>query len=61
MMPTVRLRDASEYPEPARQLFELSKQWFNSSYTKIADTLQLPSDMGGIAPEEASPAPGGGR
>ena len=27
-MPTVRLRDASEYPEPARKLFELSKAWF---------------------------------
>ena len=27
-MPTVRLRDAAEYPEPARRLFELSKQWF---------------------------------
>ncbi len=27
-MPTVRLRDASEYPDPARKLFELSKAWF---------------------------------
>ena len=27
-MPTVRLRDASEYPEPARKMFELSKEWF---------------------------------
>jgi hypothetical protein len=31
-----------------------------SSYTKIADTLQLPSDMGEIAPVDPSPAPGGG-
>jgi len=30
-----------------------------SSYTKIADTLQLQSDMGGIAPVDRSPAPGG--
>jgi len=30
-----------------------------SSYTKIADTLQLEPDMGDIAPEDASPAPGG--
>lgn len=30
-----------------------------SSYTKIADTLQLGSDMGDIAPEDPSPAPGG--
>ena len=29
-----------------------------SSYTKIADTLQLESDMGTIAPVDASPAPG---
>ena len=27
-MTTVRIRDASEYPEPARKLFELSKAWF---------------------------------
>ena len=30
-----------------------------SSYTKIADTLQLESDMGEIAPLDLSPAPGG--
>jgi len=30
-----------------------------SSYTKIADTLQLEPDMGDIAPEDTSPAPGG--
>jgi len=29
-----------------------------SSYTKIADTLQLESDMGAIAPVDHSPAPG---
>src|SRR5437773_64983 len=29
-----------------------------SSYTKIADTLQLDSDMGAIAPVDRSPAPG---
>lgn len=27
-MPTVRLRDASEYPEQAQKLFELSRAWF---------------------------------
>lgn len=32
-----------------------------SSYTKIADTLQLESDMGDIAPADDSPAPGGQR
>jgi len=30
-----------------------------SSYTKIADTLQLEPDMGDIAPVDSSPAPGG--
>ena len=29
-----------------------------SSYTKIADTLQLEPDMDDIAPADASPAPG---
>ena len=29
-----------------------------SSYTKIADTLQLEPDMGDIAPVDSSPAPG---
>jgi alkylhydroperoxidase/carboxymuconolactone decarboxylase family protein YurZ len=32
-----------------------------SSYTKIADTLQLEPDMGDIAPPDLSPAPGGAR
>lgn len=32
-----------------------------SSYTKIADTLQLEPDMGHIAPVDHSPAPGGSR
>jgi len=30
-----------------------------SSYTKIADTLQLEPDMGHIAPVDSAPAPGG--
>src|SRR5262245_19836329 len=30
-----------------------------SSYTKIADTLQLDPDMGDLAPVDRSPAPGG--
>ena len=30
-----------------------------SSYTKIADTLQLEPDMGDIAPVDQTPAPGG--
>jgi hypothetical protein len=35
-MPTVRLRDAEEYPEPARRAFELSKQWFNYDFPEPA-------------------------
>jgi len=31
-MPTVRRRDESEYPEPTRRMFELSKQWFNHDF-----------------------------
>ena len=31
-MPTVKIRDASEYPEPARRLFELSKAWFGYDF-----------------------------
>ena len=31
-MPTVRLRDAAEYPEAAQRMFELSKQWFNYEF-----------------------------
>ena len=31
-MPTVRLRDPSEYPEPTRRLFELAKQWFGHDF-----------------------------
>jgi hypothetical protein len=30
-----------------------------SSYTKIADTLQLEPDMADIAPVDSTPAPGG--
>jgi hypothetical protein len=31
-MPTVRLRDASEYPAAAQKLFELSKLWFGYDF-----------------------------
>ena len=33
-MPTVRLRKASEYPESAQKLFELSKSWFNHDFAE---------------------------
>ena len=31
-MPTVRLRDAAEYPTAAQRLFELSNAWFNYEF-----------------------------
>lgn len=31
-MPTVRLRDASEYPEAAQKVFEISKAWFKHDF-----------------------------
>ena len=31
-MPTVRLRDESEYPQGVRKLFELSKEWFGHDF-----------------------------
>jgi hypothetical protein len=31
-MPTVRLRDAAEYPESARKMFEASRAWFNHDF-----------------------------
>ena len=33
-MPTVRLRDASEYPDDARKLFELSRAWFDFDFAE---------------------------
>jgi hypothetical protein len=33
-MPTVRLRDASEYPAEAQKLFELSKTWFDYDFAQ---------------------------
>jgi hypothetical protein len=31
-MPTVRLRDESEYPARSRKLLETSRQWFNHDF-----------------------------
>ena len=35
-MPTVRLRDAAEYPEPAQRLFALAKEWFGYEFKEPA-------------------------
>src|SRR5262249_36868395 len=44
---------------PPGMLEVLGVAQFFSSYTKIADTLELEPDMGDIAPVDRSPAPGG--
>jgi hypothetical protein len=31
-MPTVRIRDAAEYPEEARKLLELASTWFGHAF-----------------------------
>ena len=33
-MPTVRLRDASEYPEQAQKMFALSSEWFQYHFSQ---------------------------
>jgi len=33
-MPTVRLRDASEYPEETQKLFESVKEWFKYDFAQ---------------------------
>jgi hypothetical protein len=33
-MPTVRLRDASEYPGPVQKLFDGAKAWFNHEFAE---------------------------
>lgn len=44
-------------PRGVMEVFGVTQMF--SSYTKIADTLQLEPDMGDIAPPDPSPAPGG--
>jgi len=44
-------------PRGVMEVFGVTQMF--SSYTKIADTLQLEPDMGDIAPVDPSPAPGG--
>ena len=33
-MPTVRVRDASEFPAKTRKFFDLSKQWFGHDFAQ---------------------------
>ena len=60
-MPTVRLRDASEYPEAAQRMFELSKAWFNYDFAQPAAMSRVMAWDGGFgAPHgrRAGPCPG---
>lgn len=50
MATTVRLRDASEYPEAAQKLFELSKAWFKYEFTRppaMSRVMAWDPDFGG--------------
>ncbi len=54
-MPTVRLRDASEYPEAARKLFELSNIWFKHDFAQPPAMSRVMAWDGGFgAPHGAS-------
>jgi hypothetical protein len=49
-MPTVRLRDASEYPEEARKLFELTRAWFGHDFEEppaMSRVMAWDPDFGG--------------
>ncbi|HSE95935.1 MAG TPA: hypothetical protein VLD61_08585 [Methylomirabilota bacterium] len=49
-MATVRLRDASEYPEPARQMFELARAWFGFEFPQppaMSRVMAWDPDFGG--------------
>ena len=49
-MPTVRLRDAAEYPEAARTLFEISKTWFDYDFEEppaMSRVMAWDPDFGG--------------
>ena len=50
-----QLRRFGVSPQGVREIFGVTQMF--SSYTKIADTLQLEPDMGDIAPVDPSPAP----
>ncbi len=50
-MPTVRLRNVSEYPEKMQKRFEVAKEWFNYDFkTPPAMSLVMAWDPGFGAP-----------
>ncbi len=49
-MATVRLRDAAEYPEAARTVFEASRAWFNCEFPEppaMSRVMAWDLDFGG--------------
>ena len=49
-MPTVRLREVSEYPQQAQRMFELSGAWFNHEFAAppaMSRVLAWDPDFGG--------------
>ena len=52
-----QMRRAGVGPRGVMEIVGVTQMF--SSYTKIADMLQLEPDMGDIAPQDPSPAPGG--
>jgi hypothetical protein len=50
-MPTVRLRDAEEYPESTRKLFEAAKAWFNYDFAQppaMSRVMAWDPELGGF-------------
>ncbi|PYM93855.1 MAG: hypothetical protein DME04_09920 [Candidatus Rokuibacteriota bacterium] len=50
-MPTVRLRDASEYPGPVQKLFEVAKAWFNHDFAQppaMSRVMAWDTELGGF-------------
>ena len=50
-MPTVRLRNASEYPASIRKLFEAAKAWFNYDFPEppaMSRVMAWDPELGGF-------------
>jgi len=49
-MPTVRLRDASEYPGPVQKLLEVAKAWFKHDFAQppaMSRVMAWDTELGG--------------
>ena len=49
-MPTVRLRDASEYPGPVQKLFDAAKAWFKHDFAQppaMSRVMAWDTELGG--------------